>query len=279
MPRLALAPRSLLAWSLSHCRPLLRAVAERGLLASAPLSLAFLALCLGVSALWAGQPAAHHLAAACCAYHGWPGWSGIGRWRDQPGGPVVAGPGAGAGPGDLVRLVGSAFLLRHPLEVAWAIIATVLVIAPLEVQLGSRRLAVVAASGHLVPTLVVAVSGLGQVQRLGGGGLDVGASAVIVASAAALAYRTRSPFVITWVLAAQLIDLGVDTPLAGAEHLMALLTGVLTAWALGLGEPAQPLPSWLEAAARVRARWRERKGGRVPRSVSSGPSHEGPVPP
>lgn len=294
---------SVLGWSLSYWLPLRRAVAEGGLVASAPFSASFLTSCFAVSALWAGPPAAHHVAAACCAYHGWTGWFGpsglpaLGRHSGRIGLATLGwlSPrtwlGWSGGLGDLVRMVGSAFLLRRPVEVAWAVVVAVLVLAPLEVHLGSRRLATIAACGHLVPTIAVAMSGLSQVQRLGGDGLDVGASAVIVASAAALAYRTRSLSVTVGLLAAELVDLLLDTPLAGAEHVMAMLTGALTAWALGAGPgvadqaagaaqgPFEGAPGRLEVAGRVRARSGERKGGRVPRSVSSGPSHEGPVPP
>jgi hypothetical protein len=98
--------------------------------------------------------------------------------------------------------------------VSWTVAATFLVVAPFEAMVGSRRMLLVAVLGHLVPTLAVAVSGLSQVTRLGGGGLDVGASAVVLAQAA---------------------DLVLDTPLGAAEHLIAIGTGALVASALGAG--------------------------------------------
>jgi hypothetical protein len=202
------------AWVFAYQRPLQWSVARRGLLATAPVTLVFLALCLIASALWAGPGAAHRLAEVCCAYRGW-----------RP----------GLGVGDGLRLATSAFLLRHSYEVAWTIAAMGLVAAPLEAWVGSRRMLAIIALGHLTPTLAVAASGMSQVQGLGGGGLDVGASAVVVAAAAALALRSRSPVVTGWLVLAQVVDVMVETPLAAAEHLIALGTGVVAAAVLGTG--------------------------------------------
>jgi hypothetical protein len=212
--RVARALLSLLARVLDCQRPLRRAVTLERPLAAAPVSLAFLTLCLVASLLWASPGAGHRLAAACCAYRGWR----PGSWT-----------------GDGLRLADSAFLLRRPGEVIWTVAATFLVVAPFEAMVGSRRMLLVAVLGHVVPTLAVAVSGLSQVTRLGGGGLDVGSSAVVVALAAGLAVRGRSPAVAACLVLGQAADLVLDTPLGAAEHLIAIGTGALVASALGAG--------------------------------------------
>jgi hypothetical protein len=211
--------RTLLTWTFAYQRPLRRAVARRGLLRAAPVALAFLAVCLLVSALWAVPGPTHRLAAACCAYWGWH--QGIGPW-------------------DGLRLVGSAFVLRHSHEVAWTLAATLLVTAPFEALVGHRRMLVIVTLGHVGPTLAVAAAGLSQNQHVGGGGLDVGASAVVVAAAAGLAVRSRSLAVTAWLVVAQVVDVLVETPLAAAEHLMAIGVGALAT--LALTRAALPTP-------------------------------------
>jgi hypothetical protein len=194
---------------LGYQRPLWRLVERRGPLNAAPVAIVLLMLCLTVSGLWARPGLGHRLAADCCAYRGW-----------HP----------GLGPS--VRLVASAFLLRHGYEVTWTIAATILVIGPLEALLGSWRALTVMALGHLVPTVAVALAGVSQNQRLGGGGLDVGASAMVVAAAAGLAVRSRSVAVAAWLVVAQSVGILVQSPLASLEHLLALSTGASLTLAL-----------------------------------------------
>ena len=198
---------------LGYQRPLWRLVEQRGPLNAAPVAVGLLTLCLTVSWLWARPGLGHRLAAGCCAYRGWD--------------PAL---------GPSVRLVASAFLLRHSYEVAWTITATVVVTGPLEALLGSWRTLIVMALGHLVPTVSVALAGVSQSQRLGGGGLDVGASAMVAAAAAGLAVRSRSVAVAAWLVIAQSVGILVQSPLATVEHLVALSTGAgltlaASAWA------------------------------------------------
>lgn len=190
-------------------RPLWRLVERRGPLNAAPVATVLLMLCLTVSGLWASPGLGHRLAAGCCAYRGWH--------------PSL---------GPSVRLVASAFLLRHGYEVTWTIAATILVIGPLEALLGSWRALTVMALGHLVPTVAVALAGVSQNQRLGGGGLDVGASAMVVAAAAGLAVRSRSVAVAAWLVVAQSVGILLQSPLASVEHLLALSTGASLTLAL-----------------------------------------------
>ena len=194
---------------LGYQRPLWRLVEQRGPLNAAPVAAGLLTLCLAVSGLWASPGLGHRLAADCCGYRGWD---------------------PGLGPS--VRLFASAFLLRHGYEVIWTIAATILVTGPLEALLGSWRTLIVMVLGHLVPTITVALAGVSQSQRLGGGGLDVGASAIVVAAAAGLAVRSRSVAVAVWLLVAQSVGIVLQSPLASAEHLVALSTGASLTLAL-----------------------------------------------
>jgi hypothetical protein len=125
-----------------------------------------------------------------------------------------------------------AFLLRHWYEIVWTVAATVLVTALFEAWVGSGRMLVTITLGQLVPTIAVAATGLAHDQRLGGGGLDVGASAVIVAAAAGLAVRSRSLPVAGCLLIAEVVASLVQAPLATAEHLIAIAIGALATVAL-----------------------------------------------
>jgi hypothetical protein len=150
----------------AYRRPLRVAVASVGLPAAAPASLSFLLATLVVSVLWRDPAGGHRMVvAACCAW----------RATDLPHGP-------------LLPLLGSALLVRRPVEAIWTTAATGLVLGPLEAVVGSRRLIVLGVLGHALPTVLVDLCWLATV-RAGQGldGLDVGTSAVVVAAAAALA--------------------------------------------------------------------------------------------
>lgn len=208
-------PKVVLGWAFAYQRPLRERITRLGLLRTAPVSVSFLAICLLISLLWATPGWGHWLVMACCAYRGWR-------------------PELGA----IARLVPSAFLLRHLYEAMWTVAATVLVTAPFEASVGSVRMLATVTLGHLLPTIGVAVAGLDHAQRLGGGGLDVGASAVVVAAAGGLAVRSRSPTVIGCLVVAQLVAVSVESPLANAEHIAALVIGGLVTAALAGGPSA-----------------------------------------
>jgi hypothetical protein len=195
----------------AYRRPLRRLVARRGPHRAAPAAAGFLVVCLLVSLAWATPGAGHRLVGACCAYRGWQ-------------------PGLGA----TVRLATGAFLLRHWYEIVWAVAATVLITAPFEAWVGSGRMLATITLGHLVPTVAVAAAGLSHDQRLGGGGLDVGASAAIAAAAAGLAVRSRSLPVAGCLLIAQVVAGLMQSPFATAEHLAASVVGALVTVALSL---------------------------------------------
>jgi hypothetical protein len=210
--------RVVLAWAFAYQRPLRARFTRLGLLRTAPVSVSFLAICLLISLLWATPGWGHWLVAACCAYRG---------WRPEP--------------SAIARLVPSAFLLRHLYEVIWTVAATLLVTAPFEASVGSVRMLATVTLGHLLPTIGVAVTGLDHAQRLGGGGLDVGASAVVVAAAGGLAVRSRSPTVTGSLVLAQLVAVLAESPLANAEHIAALVIGALMTAALA-GDPSAESP-------------------------------------
>lgn len=211
-------------------------VARDGLLATAPVSLAFPLVTLVVSGLWRVR-GWHRAVAACCAW----------RAADLPHAPAA-----------LLPLLGSAFLTRRPLEAAWTVAAAWLVLAPLEAALGSAALLALGAAGHVVPTVLADLCWLAGI-RTGWGsslaGLDVGTSAVIVTAAAALAVVTRSAPVGAALAAGLAVDLAVDPGLATAEHLLAAAIGAAAAFALrhALPRRSRQVPSGRGAAIPPRA--------------------------
>jgi hypothetical protein len=196
--------RAVVAWTFAYRRPLRRRAARGGPFHAAPVAAGFLTVCLLVSFLWDIPGTGHRLVAGCCAYQGWQPSLGV-----------------------TVRLVGGAFLLRSWYEIVWTVAATVLVTAPFEAWVGGGRMLTTITLGHLVPTIAVAAV-LAHDHRLGGGGMDVGSSAVIVAAAAGLAVRSRSLPVAGCLLVAQLIAALTQSPLTTVEHLAAILVGALT---------------------------------------------------
>lgn len=205
----------------AYQRPFLASIAGVGLLAAAPASVLFLLVSLVVSNLWLDPGGGHQLVVACCAW----------RATDLPRGP-------------LLPLLGSAFLVRRPVEAVWTVAATWLVLGPLEAVVGTRRLLAVAALGHVVPTVLVDLCWLaGGMAGQGLGGLDAGTSAVVVTAAAALAVATRS-LPVAMVLAAGLaVDIAAAPDLATAEHLVAVAVGVGLALAFTRRRRAADAPS------------------------------------
>jgi hypothetical protein len=221
----------------SYQRPFRDRVAGAGLVAAAPVSVAFLAASLVASALWRDQAGGHRLVAACCA------------WRATD-----------LGHGSPLPLLGSALLVRRPVEALWTVAATWLVLGPLEVVVGSRWLLAVALLGHVVPTVLVDLCWLaGPRSGSGLGGLDVGTSGVVVAAAAALAVATSSLPVAAVLAAGLAVDLATTPDLASAEHLVALAVGVGLATALSRRRAAVPTPGRPvhEGAVRVPPRGRQ----------------------
>jgi hypothetical protein len=198
-----------LGWTMAYQRAFRARVAQDGLLAVAPASLAFVLVTLAVSDLWRDPGDAHQVVRACCA------------WR-----ATSLTHGAGA----LLPLFGSAFLVRRPVEAIWTVAATWLVLGPLEAAVGSRRLLLLAAFGHAIPTVVVDLCWLTG-KGVGGGldGIDVGTSAVVVTAAAALAVWTRSLPLGVVLSAGLAVDLATTPDLASAEHLVAVVIGIVGA--------------------------------------------------
>ena len=203
----------------AYRRPFRAAVAGVGLPAATPASLSFLLATLVVSVLWRDPASEHRLVAACCAW----------RATDLPHGP-------------LLPLLGSALLVRRPVEAIWTTAATGLVLGPLEAVIGSRRLIVLGVLGHALPTVLVDLCWLATV-RAGQGldGLDVGTSAVVVAAAAALAVTTRSLPVAVVLVVGLTVDIAAAPDLATTEHLIAMVVGVSFAMAFSreLGRDSQ----------------------------------------
>jgi hypothetical protein len=189
-------------------------VAEVGLVAAAPASLAFLLTSLIVSSLWHEGAGGQRLVGDCCAWQA----------TDLPRGP-------------LLPLLGSAFLVLRPVEVVWTVAATWLVLGPLEVVGGSRRLILLGVLGNVVPTLLVDLCWLATGKADPGlGGLDVGTSGVIVTAAAALAVAASSLPVAAVLAAALAVDVAAAPGLATGEHLVAVAVGVGVTMALAANE-------------------------------------------
>jgi hypothetical protein len=197
-------------------------VARDGLLAVAPAALVYVLVTLVVSSVWHEPPVGHRAVAACCA------------WR-----ATTLSHGAGA----LTPLLGSAFLVRRPVEAIWTVAAAWLVLGPLEAAVGSRRLLLLGAVGHVVPTVLVDLYWLAG-NRVGGGlqGIDVGTSAAVVTAAAALTVLTRSPPLGAALAVGLAVDLATTPDLASVEHLVAVAIGIAGARLLLLpGRRPRPL--------------------------------------
>jgi hypothetical protein len=194
--------RALAGRLFAYRRALRRAVARRGPLGAAPVSFCFLGLVL-LTVLARLDPHGRALVVACCAYR----------------------PGEMTRLDGLARLLGSALLVRGPIEITWTVLATWLVLAPLEAVIGPRRLLAVMAVGHVVPTVL---AGLDWRWHHGAamGRLDVGTSAVVVAAAAALAIRTRSLPVAVSLVIGLAADLVWQPDLSAGEHLFDLAVGI-----------------------------------------------------
>jgi hypothetical protein len=205
-------PRRVVAYQ----RPFRDRVARVGLLAAAPVSVAFLTASLLVSALWRGRASEHRLVAACCAW----------RAADLPGGSPLP-------------LLGSGLLVQRPVEALWTAAAVWLVLGPLEAAIGGRWLLTVAGLGQVAPTVLVDLCWLAG-GRTGSGlaGLDVGTSGVIVTAAAALAVATSSLAVAAVLAACLAVDIAVAPGLATAEHLVAVAVGVALAMAWSHRRPS-----------------------------------------
>jgi hypothetical protein len=238
--------RGALARVFAYREPFRDRVAEVGLVAAAPASVAFLLTTLVVSSLARDPAGGSRLAEACCAW----------RATDLPRGP-------------LLPLLGSAFLVRRPVEAVWTVAATWLVLGPLEVVVGSRRLILLAALGNVVPTVLVDLCWLATGQADPGlGGLDVGTSGVIVTVATALAVATSSLPVAAVLAAGLAADIAAAPDLATAEHLVAVAVAVGVTMALaapGRGVGLDP------------GRLGRSRGGRVGRAAGAWPP-PGPLP-
>ena len=208
---------------LAYQRPFRRQVATDGLVAVAPLSAAYALVTLVVSSLWRDPGAGHRVVVDCCAW----------RAADLP-------------HGDLAPLLGSALLVRRPVEAVWTVTAVWLLLGPLEAMVGGRRLLLLGVLGHAVPTVAVDLCWLAG-GRAGAAlaGLDVGTSAVVVTAAAGLAVLTRSGSVAAGLGTGLAVDLATTPSLASVEHLIAAALGSAGALILrpSLVRPAQPAGS------------------------------------
>jgi len=205
---------------LAYQRPFRRRVASQGLVAVAPLSVAYALVTLVVSSLWRDPGAGHRVVADCCAW----------RAADLP-------------RGDLAPLLGSALLVRRPVEAIWTVAAVWLLLGPLEAMVGGRRLLLLGAVGQVVPTVVVDVCWLaGGRAEAALGGLDVGTSAVVVTVAASLAVLTRSTSVAAGLGTGLAVDLATTPSLVSVEHLIAAAIGIAGALIMrpSLVRPAEP---------------------------------------
>jgi membrane associated rhomboid family serine protease len=161
-----------------------------------------------ISLVW-HVPGTSRLVTDCCAFHA----------TDLRGLP------------EATRILGSAILDQRPIEIAWSIVASWLMVAPLEALIGSRRLLLLGAVGTTVPTLTMSL--IFTARNPGAAApLDVGTSAVVVAVGAALSVWTRSLPVTLIYLFGVSIDVLISPDLATAEHLLALVLGAFIAMAM-----------------------------------------------
>lgn len=176
---------------------------------TAPVTWTYLALTLAVSLLW-HVPGAHRAVADCCAY----------RATDLRGWSAAA------------KIFGSAFLDLRRVEIAWSVVASWLLLAPLEALISSRRMLLLAAVGNLLPTLSMGLIFLAA-HPGARAPLDVGTSAVVVAVGAALSVWTRSlPITLLYLVGVGIDVLVSPDDLATAEHLLALAIGAGLALAM-----------------------------------------------
>jgi hypothetical protein len=190
---------------MAYQRPFRLRVASEGLVTVAPVSVAYALLTLVVSALWRDPGPGHRSVAACCAW----------RAPDLP-------------RGDLAPLLGSALLVRRPVEAIWTVVAVWLLL--------------LGAVGHVVSTVAVDLCWLAGPHAGGSlAGLDVGTSAVVVTATAALAVCARSAPLAVGLGTGLAVDLATTPNLASAEHLVGAVIGV--AGALILRPSRRPEPS------------------------------------
>ena len=207
---------------LAYQRPFRRRVASQGLVAVAPLSVAYALVTLVVSSLWRDPGAGHRVVADCCAW----------RAADLPG-------------GDLAPLLGSALLVRRPVEAIWTVAAVWLLLGPLEAMVGGRRLLLLGAVGQVVPTVAVDLCWLATGRAdTSLAGLDVGTSAVVVTATAAPAVGAGSLPLALALATGLAVDLATSPNLASVEHLVAAAVGVGAALTLRPGRRRRrPVPS------------------------------------
>jgi hypothetical protein len=212
-------------WLMAYQRPFRRRVARDGPAAVAPVSVAYALATLVVSALWREPGAGHRMVVAWCAW----------RAVDLP-------------RGDLAPLLGSALLVRRPVEAVWTVLAVWLLLGPLEAMVGGRRLLLLGVVGQVVPTVAVDLGWLAGPHPGGSlAGLDVGTSAVVVTAAAALTVLTRSVPLAAALGTGLVVDFATTPNLATVEHLLAAAIGVAGALALrprsGHRNRSQPVPA------------------------------------
>jgi hypothetical protein len=197
--------RARLAFLRDYRAPYRAAVLRVGHWRAAPATWTFLALTLLVSLAWR-LPAARQAVAACCAYRA----TDLESWQRA------------------ARVAGSAFLLRRPIEAAWSIVASWLLLAPLEAGIGTGWMLLLGALGNLVPSVSIGLTFLAA-HPGAGAPLDVGTSAVVVAAGAALTVWSRSLGIAALYLLGVAVDVLVSPDLASAEHLLALAIGAALA--------------------------------------------------
>jgi membrane associated rhomboid family serine protease len=207
---------------MAYQRPFRRRVADDGLVAVAPASVGYALLTLVVSALWLEPTAGHRAVAACCAW----------RAADLP-------------QSRLLPVLGSALLVRRPVEAVWTVLAVWLLLGPLEALVGSHRLLLLGALGHVVSTVAVDLCWLATGRPdTSLAGLDVGTSAVVVTATAALAVGAGSLPLALALATGLAVDLATSPNLASVEHLVAAAVGVAAALTLRPGRRRRrPVPS------------------------------------
>jgi hypothetical protein len=216
-----------LGWVMAYQRTFRLRVAGDGLVTVAPVSVAYALITLVVSALWRHAGTAHRAVSACCAWQA----------ADLP-------------RGLLVPLLGSALLVRRPVEAVWTVAAVWLLLGPLEAMVGGRRLLLLGAVGHVVSTVAVDRCWLATGRADAGlAGLDVGTSVVVVTAAAALTVSSRSLPLAVALATGLVVDLATTPNLASVEHLVGAAIGVASALILRPSRRPRSIPVQPGAAA------------------------------
>jgi hypothetical protein len=185
--------------------------AGRGI-AGAPVSASLALLTVGFSAASALPGSGHRLARTAAAYHG----------RDLM-------------RAALWRLPLSALLAQSVLQLLWTLLLMSTLFTALEHVVGGVKLLLIAAAGHVLPTVAVDLFAMCQRWPRWLATADYGTSCLIMGVIAALLLLTRNRMLMGALMLVLAIDGVLNSVMTVSEHLLALLAGALTCQLLSGG--------------------------------------------